>query len=58
MTLGAGLMLLGAALTGVAIVVFGTVLGSRAAVIAGALTAVMMLGAWVAYPLWMRHGPD
>lgn len=54
----AGLMLLGAALTGVAIVVFGTVLGSRAAVIAGALTAVMMLGAWVAYPLWMRHGPD
>ena len=54
----AGLMLLGAALTGVAIVVFGTVLGSTAAVIAGVLTAVMMLGAWVAYPLWMRHDPD
>ena len=53
----AGLMLLGAALTGVAIVVFGTVLGSTAAVIAGVLTAVTMLGAWVAYPLWMRHDP-
>lgn len=51
----AGLMLLGAALTGVAIVVFGTVLGATAAVLAGVVTAVAMLAAWVAVPLWMRR---
>lgn len=50
-----GLLLLGAALTGVAVVVFGTVLGERAAVVAGVVTAAVMLAAWVAYPLWMRH---
>lgn len=50
-----GLLLLGAALTGVAVVVFGTVLGDKAAVVAGVVTAAVMLGAWVAYPLWMRH---
>lgn len=51
----AGLLLLGTALTGVAIIVFGTVLGTTAAVLAGALTATAMLTAWVAYPLWMRR---
>ncbi len=50
-----GLLLLGAALTGVAVVVFGTVLGPRAAVAAGAVTGVAMTVAWVGYPLWMRH---
>ncbi len=53
-----GLLLLGTALTGVAIVVFGAVLGATAAMIAGALTAVAMLGAWVAFPLWKRHGAE
>lgn len=51
----AGLLLLGAALIGVAVVVFGTVLGTTAAVLAGAVTAVAMLVAWVGYPLWVRH---
>ena len=52
----AGLLLLGTALTGVAIVVFGAVLGTTAAAVAGVLTAVAMLFAWVAFPLWKRHG--
>ena len=52
----AGLLLLGTALTGVAIVVFGAVLGTTAAAVAGVLTAVAMLIAWVAFPLWKRHG--
>ncbi len=50
-----GLLLLGAALTGVAIVVFGTVLGEGAGELAGILTAAVMLVAWVAFPLWMRR---
>lgn len=50
-----GLLLLGAALTGVAIVVFGTVLGEVAGVLAGIATAAVMLAAWVAFPLWMRR---
>jgi hypothetical protein len=50
-----GLLLLGAALVGVAIVVFGAVVGDEAGLIAGSATAVAMLSAWVAYPLWMRH---
>ena len=50
-----GLLLLGAALTGVAIVGFGTVLGEGAGVLAGILTAAVMLVAWVAFPLWMRR---
>ena len=52
----AGLLLLGTALTGVAVVVFGAVLGTTAAAVAGVLTAVAMLFAWVAFPLWKRHG--
>ncbi|HRD12474.1 MAG TPA: DUF6328 family protein [Mycobacterium sp.] len=52
----AGLLLLGTALTGVAVVVFGAVLGTTAAAVAGVLTAVAMLIAWVAFPLWTRHG--
>jgi hypothetical protein len=51
----AGLLLLGTALAGVAVVVFGTVLGMTAAVLAGAVTVAAMLAAWVGYPLWMRH---
>lgn len=51
----AGLLLLGTALTGVAVVVFGTVLGTTAGVLAGAVTAAAMLAAWVGYPLWMRR---
>lgn len=50
-----GLLLLGLALVGVAIVVFGTVLGAAAALIAGAATAVAMVAAWVVFPVWMRQ---
>lgn len=50
-----GLLLLGAALTGVAVVVFGTVLDIPAAVAAGAVTSAGMLGLWLLYPLWLGH---
>ncbi|PND56919.1 hypothetical protein CRM90_14250 [Mycobacterium sp. ENV421] len=50
-----GLLLLGAALTGVAVVVFGTVLGDGAGVFAGIVTAVVMLAACVVFPPWMRR---
>ena len=50
-----GLLLLGAALTGVAVVVFGTLLGDDVGVFAGIVTAVVMIAAWVAFPLWMRR---
>lgn len=50
-----GLLLLGAALTGVAVVVFGTLLGDEVGVLAGIVTAVVMVAAWVAFPLWMRR---
>lgn len=53
-----GLLLLGLALSGVAVVVFGTVLGNTAALIAGAITLVAMTAAWVLYPLRLRgFGP-
>lgn len=51
----AGLLLLGAALTGVAAVVAGAVLGLRAAVWAGALTTATITAGWVLVPLWLRH---
>lgn len=50
-----GLLLLGAALVGVAVVVFGTVVDGTTGTLAGAVVAVGVLAAWVAYPLWMRH---
>lgn len=51
----AGLILLGAALTGVAVVVFGAVLGNPAAAVAGVVTALAMVIVWVGYPWSMRH---
>lgn len=50
-----GLLLLGAALTGVATVVFAAVVNQKTGVIAGVVTGVLIVGAWVAYPLWMRR---
>jgi len=50
-----GLLLLGAALAGVAVVVFGAVVSETAGVIAGVVTALVMLALWVAYPLWLRR---
>lgn len=50
----AGLLLLGAALVGVAVVVWGAVQGPPAATAAGVLTAVTLLVVWVAFPVWLR----
>lgn len=53
----AGLLLMGLALAGVAVIIFGVVAGYRAGVIAGvcALTAQVIF--WVLMPLWVRHEP-
>nr|WP_221220410.1 DUF6328 family protein [Mycolicibacterium sp. BK634] len=50
-----GLLLLGVALTGVAVVVFAAVLDEKAGVIAGVVTGVLMLAAWIVYPLMLRR---
>jgi hypothetical protein len=53
----AGLLLMGLALTGVAVIIFGVVAGHAAGVVAGicALTAEAFF--WVVVPLWVRHEP-
>lgn len=51
----AGLLLLGGTLTGVAILIFGAVLGNLGALIAGGITFSAMLLGWVAFPLWLRR---
>ena len=51
----AGLLLMGSALTGVTVIIFGAVAGPIAGTIAGAC-AVMALGCfWLAVPLWLRR---
>ena len=52
----AGLILMGLALTGVTVIIFGAVAGPAAAAIAGACAIVAQLGFWVVLPLWARHG--
>ena len=49
-----GLLVLGAALVGVAAVVFGTVLGTTAATIAALVTTVAIVAAWAGFPWWLR----
>lgn len=51
----AGLLLMGAALTGVAVVIFGTVAGLTAGVIAGAGAVAAQIVFWVLLPLRERH---
>jgi hypothetical protein len=51
----AGLLLMGLSLTGVAVVIFGTVAGPAAGVIAGVCAVLAQLGFWVALPLRLRH---
>lgn len=52
----AGLLLMGLALTGVTVIIFGAVAGAATGAIAGACAIVAQLGFWVVLPLWARHG--
>src|SRR6201994_645286 len=51
----AGLLLMGMALTGVTVIIFGAVAGAAVGVIAGVIAVVAQLGFWVALPLWVRR---
>jgi hypothetical protein len=51
----AGLLLMGLALTGVAVVIFGAVAGPAAGAIAGVCAVTAQLGFWVVLPLRLRH---
>lgn len=53
-----GLALLGAALCGVAVVIFNSVLGTMAGRIAGLCTAVALLVFWIAVPMLSRRADD
>lgn len=53
-----GLLLLGAALTGVTVVIFDTVSGRTGAWIAGAATLLALNTFWFALPLWGRRKTD
>src|ERR1700760_1106832 len=50
----AGLLLMGLALTGVTVTIFGAVAGPPTGAIAGACAIVAQLALWVALPLWVR----
>ncbi len=54
----AGLVLLGAALTGVAVVIFDTVIGRTGAWIAGACTLAALVAFWFVVPLPLRRRSD
>jgi hypothetical protein len=53
----AGLLLMGVALTGVAIIIFGVVAGHTAGVVAGVCAVTAQIFFWVLVPLWLRHEP-
>jgi hypothetical protein len=48
-------LLMGLALTGVAVIIFGAVAGPAAGAIAGACAVIAEVCFWVAFPLWLRH---
>lgn len=50
----AGLSLLGLALVGVTVIIFDTVAGHAAAIVAGTCVLVALVGFWLALPLWVR----
>lgn len=52
-----GLLLMGLALTGVAVIIFGVVAGHLAGVVAGVCALTAQIFFWVAVPLWVRHEP-
>ncbi len=51
----AGLLLMGFALTGVTVIIFGAVAGQTAGVVAGGCAIAAQLSFWVFLPLWVRH---
>lgn len=53
----AGLLLLGVSLVGVVVLVFGTVAGAEAGIIAGAVALIAFVGFWIVVPLLMRDKP-
>ncbi|WP_067678232.1 DUF6328 family protein [Nocardia miyunensis] len=53
-----GLLLLGIALTGVAVLIFDTVVGPVAGAIAGVGFAVLFTSLWVVHPWWRRRHGD
>lgn len=53
-----GLLLLGLALVGVTVVIFDSVAGHTAGLVAGVCALVALAGLWVALPLWMRTTDD
>ncbi len=50
-----GLLLMGLALTGVTVIIFGAVAGPTAGTIAGACAVMAQICFWVAFPLWLRR---
>jgi hypothetical protein len=53
----AGLLLMGIALTGVTVVIFGAVAGPTAGAIAGSCAVIAGIGFWVVLPIRERHEP-
>lgn len=53
----AGLLLMGLALTGVTVIIFGAVAGPTGGAIAGGCAVLAQICFWVAFPLWLRHEP-
>src|ERR1700727_2743865 len=51
----AGLLLMGSALTGVTVIIFGAVAGPAAGAIAGVCAVTALVGFWVLLPLRVRH---
>jgi Family of unknown function (DUF6328) len=51
-----GLLLMGLAMTGVAVIIFGVVAGPPAGAIAGGCAFVAELSLWVLLPVWVRRG--
>jgi hypothetical protein len=48
---------MGLSLTGVAVVIFGTVAGPAAGTVAGICAVTALLGFWALLPLRLRHEP-
>ena len=52
-----GLLLMGLALTGVSVIIFGVVAGHTAGAIAGICALTAQVYFWVVVPLWVRYEP-